>query len=180
MVLKLKITIQYINDIASPDIRILPSRFSSPKIRSRSASLIPAHLLNLLLSIWPPLLVMIQRIRSRGDCDGPFFSSFPEFPWFLYWFFAVLSGRGGKLNNIISWIIRHDDSISRRPTKTSIESSRSLVYQNYRFQQCRKANRHTYWFYCRQSIWMHNMQNAEQLHSWHKGKSVASPEFFPI
>jgi len=69
MVLKLKITIQYINDIASPDIRILPSRFSSPKIRSRSASLIPAHLLNLLLSIWPPLLVMIQRIRSRGDCE---------------------------------------------------------------------------------------------------------------
>jgi hypothetical protein len=70
MALKLKISIQYINDIASPNIRILPSLASSPRVESRSASFIPAHLRSLLCSIFPPLLVSIQRIRSRGDCGG--------------------------------------------------------------------------------------------------------------
>jgi hypothetical protein len=43
MALKLKITIHYINDITSPVILILPSLASSPRIRSKSASLTPMH-----------------------------------------------------------------------------------------------------------------------------------------
>jgi hypothetical protein len=43
MALKLKIMIHYINDITSPVILILPSWASSPRMRFKSASLIPAH-----------------------------------------------------------------------------------------------------------------------------------------
>jgi len=67
MALKIKIKIYYINDITSPVILILPSPASSPRIRFNSASLIPAHLLSLLLSIFPPLLVRIHKTRSLGD-----------------------------------------------------------------------------------------------------------------
>jgi hypothetical protein len=74
MALKIKISIQYINEIASPDIRIFPSRASSARMAPRSASRIPAYLLNLLRSIFPPLLVSIQRTRYRVDCDGPILS----------------------------------------------------------------------------------------------------------
>ena len=70
MILKLKITIRYNNDITSPVILILPSLASSPRMRFKSASLIPAHLLSLLRSIFSPLLESIQRIRSLVDCDG--------------------------------------------------------------------------------------------------------------
>ena len=52
-------------------MRILPSLASSPRIGSRSAYLIPAYLLSLLRPIFLPLLVRIQRIRSRGDCEEP-------------------------------------------------------------------------------------------------------------
>ena len=68
--LKIKITIRYNNDTTSPDILILPSLASSPRIRFKSASLIPAHLRNLLRSIFPLLLERIHKIRSLGDC-GP-------------------------------------------------------------------------------------------------------------
>lgn len=63
-VLKLKITIHYINDMVSPVILILPSLPSSPRMAFRPASLIPAHLLSLLRSIFPPLLERIHKIRS--------------------------------------------------------------------------------------------------------------------
>lgn len=69
MALKIKITIHYINEITSPVILILFSRSSSPRIRFKSASFIPAHRLSLLLSIFPPLLESIHKIRSLGDCD---------------------------------------------------------------------------------------------------------------
>jgi len=62
MVLKIKITIPYINDIASPDILILPSLASSARIGSRSVSFIPVHLLSLLRSVLPPLLESIHKI----------------------------------------------------------------------------------------------------------------------
>lgn len=66
--LKNKIKTFYIKIILSPVILILPSLTSSPRIRFKSASLIPAHLLSLLLSIWPPRLERIHKIRSLGDC----------------------------------------------------------------------------------------------------------------
>jgi hypothetical protein len=72
--LKLKMIIQYIKDIASPDILILPSLTNSPRMVSRSSSFIPAHLLSLVRSILPSLLASIQRTRSRGDCGGMSFS----------------------------------------------------------------------------------------------------------
>jgi|WetSurMetagenome_2_1015567.scaffolds.fasta_scaffold02388_3 hypothetical protein len=43
--LKLKIMIYYINDTTSPVILILPSLASSPRMRFKSASLIPVHFL---------------------------------------------------------------------------------------------------------------------------------------
>jgi hypothetical protein len=42
-----------------------------------SAYLIPIRLLNLLRSIFPPLLASIQRIRLRGDCDRLVISGWP-------------------------------------------------------------------------------------------------------
>ena len=63
--------INYNNVTIWPDILILPSRASSLRIGSRSAYLIPAHLLNLLRSILPSLLESIHKIRSRCDWDGP-------------------------------------------------------------------------------------------------------------
>ena len=80
LVLKLKISVLYINDIASSDILIRPSLASSPRTKFKSASFTPVHLLSLLRSILPPLLVRIQRIRSRGDC-GPVILSL----WTLAW-----------------------------------------------------------------------------------------------
>ena len=69
MALKLKIAIRYNNVIVSPDILILLSMDSSLRIWSSWAYLIPAHRLSLLLSIRPPLLESIHKIRSLGDCD---------------------------------------------------------------------------------------------------------------
>jgi len=54
----------------SPSILILPSPASSSRIGSKRAYLIPACLLSLLRSIWPPCSVSIQRTRSRGYCQG--------------------------------------------------------------------------------------------------------------
>ena len=68
MALKIKIAIHYINDTTSQVILIFLSIDSSMRIGSSWAYLIPAHLLSLLRSIWPPLLVRIHRIRSLGDC----------------------------------------------------------------------------------------------------------------
>jgi hypothetical protein len=42
---------------------------SSSRIGFRRAYLIPIRLLNLLPSIFPPLLANIQMIWSRGDCE---------------------------------------------------------------------------------------------------------------
>ena len=67
--MSVKITIHYNIDTISPVILILPSLASTPRMRFKSASLIPVHLLNLLLSILPPLLERIHKIRSLGDCD---------------------------------------------------------------------------------------------------------------
>ncbi len=72
MALKIKITIHYINDTTLPVILILPSLASSPRIGVKSAGLIPAHILSLLLSILPLLLARIQRMRSRGDWVGAY------------------------------------------------------------------------------------------------------------
>ena len=47
MALKLKIMIRYINIMVSPSILTFFSPASSPRMRFRSASLIPAHLLSL-------------------------------------------------------------------------------------------------------------------------------------
>lgn len=57
--------------ISSPSTLILPFLASSKRIGSKRAYLIPAHLLNLLRSIFPPLLESIHKTRSRGDCEGP-------------------------------------------------------------------------------------------------------------
>ncbi len=68
MALKIKITIHYINEITSPVILILPSLARSPRMRFKSASLIPAHLLSLLLSILQPLFVRIHKTRYIRPC----------------------------------------------------------------------------------------------------------------
>jgi hypothetical protein len=72
IVLKIKITIHYINEITSPVNLILPSLASSLRIRFKSASLIPAHHLSLLLYIRSPLLVRIHKERSLGNYNGSF------------------------------------------------------------------------------------------------------------
>jgi len=64
--LKIKITIHYINDTAPSVILILPSLASSQRMGYWSASSIPAHLLSLLRSILPPLLVSIRFLGLFG------------------------------------------------------------------------------------------------------------------
>jgi len=68
MAFKIKITIHYINDITSPVILILFLHSSSLRIRFKSASLIPVHFLSLLLSIFQPLLVRIQKRIITACC----------------------------------------------------------------------------------------------------------------
>ena len=60
----------YFKFTISPEILIRPSRASSSRTRFKSASFSPELLLSLLLSILPPLLMSIQRIRSLGHCVG--------------------------------------------------------------------------------------------------------------
>ena len=64
------IIIYKIKVMFSPSILISPSLASSSRIGSNRAYLIPAAALNRPCSIWPPCSDSIQRIRSRGDCDG--------------------------------------------------------------------------------------------------------------
>ena len=60
----------YLTLIILSSILILPSRARSRRIRSRSAYLILALLLNRLRSIFRPRVASIQRTWSRGDCEG--------------------------------------------------------------------------------------------------------------
>jgi len=58
-------------------ILILLSLASSSRMGFSNAYLIPVRALNLLRSIFPPLLTSIQRIRSRGDCERLVISRLP-------------------------------------------------------------------------------------------------------
>jgi hypothetical protein len=84
---------------------------SSPRMASRSASFIPVYLLSLLRSILLPLLVSIQRIRSRGDCEPPDLSvisalfSLSQSSIFI---FSRTKGKAIQGNNFISLLYPSD------------------------------------------------------------------------